>query len=222
MENELDSFIDNTDQESHLDPSVTEGNLIVSILTKPTATIRFLLHLNTEKHVLLLFFLAAVRNAFDQVLEKVDFTTGSDYQIGYIVGGVIGGGLFGVVLYYLYASLMAAFGRWVFNGSGTSSQFRVVLAWSVIPVLFGFALYIPQYFLTSAEFVTESEYLGSILLMLVGVAQLTLAIWSIVIMVKGTQVVQRFDGWKAFFNVILPGILFIVIIVAIAMSFTLF
>ena len=41
MENELDSFIDNTDQESHLDPSVTEGNLIVSILTKPTATIRF-------------------------------------------------------------------------------------------------------------------------------------------------------------------------------------
>ena len=84
MENELDSFIDNTDQESHLDPSVTEGNLIVSILTKPTATIRFLLHLNTEKHVLLLFFLAAVRNAFDQVLEKVDFTTGSDYQIGYI------------------------------------------------------------------------------------------------------------------------------------------
>ena len=140
--------------------------------------------------MLLLFFLAAVRNAFDQVLEKVDFTTGSDYQIGYIVGGVIGGGLFGVVLYYLYASLMAAFGRWVFNGSGTSSQFRVVLAWSVIPVLFGFALYIPQYFLTSAEFVTESEYLGSILLMLVGVAQLTLAIWSIVIMVKGTQVVS--------------------------------
>lgn len=221
IENELDSFLDSSDQESLLDPGINESNLFVSILTKPSATIRFLLHLGTEKYVLPIFLLAGIRNALDQVMEKVDFSAGSNYQIGYLIGGTIGGALIGVVLYYLYASLMAVFGKWVFNGTGNSSQFRVVSAWATIPALLGSVLLIPQYWVMKVDPSFQNEYVGIGILGVLGLAQLTLGIWTLVIMMKGAMIVQGFNAWKSFFNVLLPGVTLIIIVVLIALTFSL-
>jgi hypothetical protein len=59
-------------------------------------------------------------------------------------------------------------------------------------------------------FQPDSDYdvttLGGILVLLLGLLEVVLTVWALVIFVKGTMLVQQFSAWRAIGNMVLPGI----------------
>jgi hypothetical protein len=105
-------------------------------------------------------------------------------------------------------------------------QFRTVLAWATVPTVFSLALVIPELMIFGDDlFRSEQERTGTfidIMWMVFGLLEITLAIWAVVILVKGIALVQGFSTGKAIANALLPGLLIVIPIIVIVLLVQLF
>lgn len=138
---------------------------------------------------------------------------------------IILGGLFGWVTYYIYAWCMSVTGEWL-NGKSEPSKFRTIIAWALIPSICSLILLVPEVIifgedLFKSEPMNESLF-NTVSWIVFGLIEIALAIWSTVILVKGMSLIQNFGIGKSFLNMILPGIVIVVPIAAIALLVGLF
>lgn len=191
-------------------------NLLTEIWIKPTLVFKYLFKTNPEKYVWPLMITAGAVGGLEKGLEKAGEY--NSFAFGYVIGTLLGGALLGWISIYIYAWLLSLFGSGFLNGKAEPKAFRTVIAWSNIPsictvvltfisaVLYGNKLNDINLELTQTE---------AIFMIVLGLLQLGLSIWSLVLNIIGTMHIQNFKAGKATLNVLLPFItlafLFIII-----------
>ena len=200
------------------DPDIHEDNLLSKIWTKPTATFTYIFKNCPEKYVYLLLFLGGISNGLSRASERGLGDNASLLVI--LIISIVAGGIFGMLVYMFYAWLLSAAGHYL-KGRAEASDFRTVIAWAlvpsiaaIIPMAMEVALLGEGAFLSDYEAETSFQMFGYLGLLLV---ESVLAIWTLIILVKGIAFIQNFSIWKAILNLILPGLVFLALILVVVL-----
>jgi hypothetical protein len=201
-----------------LPSDINDDNLLLKIWLKPKDTLTHILKNYPDKYVTILLVLGGVVRAIDRASNK---SMGDNMSTVAVLGvAIIFGGLFGWMTYYIYAWAMSVTGQWI-KGESNSSQFRTIIAWALIPSICSLVLLGPELIvfgddLFKSEPVNDSS-LDGISWIIFGVIELTLGIWTMIILVKGISLIQNFSIGKSILNMILPGLLILIPILAIVL-----
>jgi hypothetical protein len=203
------------DELDNYSETIEPKEIFYKLITSPKEAFRFINNYKFDKHVTLLLFLAGITQAFDRATTK---NMGDRFSLpGLIAFCIIIGGIFGWITYYIYAASISWTGKWFQGRADTQSVLRI-LAYSLFPSIFILILLIPQiaiygnglfqsdYDISNTGLINNVVYYGLIL------CGLAFGIWSFVLSVIGISEVQRFPIWKALFNLLLPALLLISII----------
>lgn len=195
--------------------NLNTDSLLTEVWLKPKLVFKYLFKTDPEKYIWVLMAVAGATSALENAFEKMGGHE-TTYKLGLVMGAVVIGVLFGWLSFYLYSGVLSIIGRSLLGGKARSKQFRTVLAWSSIPssvsIIFSIlviAIYGAEaYNKFDAQDVTEV-----IVFAIAGLAQVGLGIWSLVITVQGTMLIQDFKLGKALVNVLLPVVSLIILIV---------
>ena len=183
---------------------LTENELLYSIWTKPTLTLKYIFKFCPNKNVTLFMALAGIVNALERNQKDLNGETG--FSIAFFAMAVVIGGLLGVVFGRLYAALLSWTGRWI-KGTANSDQFVTVVAWSSVPTICSLILLVPNFLIFKNEpfrVNLQDDNLSKIIaFIIIDVIQITLSIWAFVIVVRGIALLQNFSTKKAVWNLIL-------------------
>lgn len=192
--------------------SIHKGNLFLKIWTQPTATFQFIFKNQPEKYIHIFLILGGITNALNKA---ADNGLGETMSItGILVTSILAGGAIGWAIYLVIAWLLSFSGSFI-NGKATANQFQIVIGWALLPHIANLLL-LPIYL-----FVFGTDYFkGDLDEMTVGqtrslyalaLVSIILEIWSLIIMVKGTAIIQNFSIGKAVLNVLLPVFGFVIL-----------
>ncbi|MEL6557398.1 MAG: Yip1 family protein [Bacteroidota bacterium] len=208
-----------TDYQSDANEAVndlTDREIFSKIWFSPREVFRYLSRHEYDKYVPLLLIIGGISRTLDRAVEK---SMGDDYSlVAILLISVFLGGLLGWISLYIYSVLMSWMGTWLGGKSDTKSVLRV-LAHALIPSLFSLIFVAVSIIIYGKEiFVSEPRYLGSIdgiILLVLGIIEIALSIWSFIVLVAGISEIQSFSVGKALLNVLLPGIVFVGLIMTI-------
>lgn len=193
-----------------------------SIWTKPRKTIQQIIESDPEKLVLLLAGIAGISRALDRASLK-SMGDRLDWPI-IVVIALIAGPIGGILMLYIAGALVKWTGSWI-DGQGTPEKIRAALAWSSVPVVWVLPLWIPEIAIFGQElFTTQTPRIDAslslaLLLMAFGLLEVTVGIWTIVILAKCIGQVQGFSAWKGLGNLLLAGLVLFVPIFIVALLF---
>lgn len=204
---------------------LTFAEIFTQIWTSPRAVFFYVKDNANAKHVLFLLILAGIVNGLDKAASN---NSGDDMGlIGVIAISTIAGGLFGWITFLIYAHLLKWTGSWL-NGISNSDNLINIVAYSMIPSIIGLAPVIVQIgFFGNGLFQRDFDPsiqggIGIVLIMITGLLQIILAIYSLVLLVIGISVAQNFSVGKSILNAVLPLLLFIFPIIIIVLAIDLF
>lgn len=188
--------------------------IIKNIWFSPKATLRYALKSNNRFTIYILLFLGAIAYGFykginDQKFEDITF-------LNLVLLYVIASGLFGLISIYIFTSILRLTGEFL-GGNASGSEYRSALAWSSIPAIVGLFLLIPGYLILGLDIlqgfaaVYESPIYSTINTIFF-IIYYALMIWSLVIFVRGIQLIQNFSLLRTIGNLLLPSVVFMVLI----------
>jgi hypothetical protein len=111
--------------------------------------------------------------------------------------------LFALIGLYFVGWLLSLTGRWL-EGRGDSVAVRAAIAWAYVPRIWSGLLLLPLYILLAGgAYPDQAEDLsGNLLAGLVvgtiGFLEFVVAVWQLVILLKGVGEAHRFSAWRAF------------------------
>ncbi len=193
----------------------------VSMWTKPRATIQQIVDTNPER---LVMTLAAI-SGFAQVLDRASMRSLGDkleWPAIFLIAA-IAGPIGGIISLYIASALIRWTGTWI-GGNASSQNIRAALVWSNVPIIWALILWIPELALFGQELFTSEtptiDATPSLAFLMLGFAaiEISIAIWTIVVLLKCLGQVQSFSAWKALGNVVLAGLVVIVPIVVIVLG----
>lgn len=189
----------------------------------PRAVFRFIEAKKLDEYVYILLILNGICNAFDRA---VDRNLGDHLSLGVIIlGCVLLGGLLGWISLAIYAALLSWTGKWV-GGQADSKSLLRVLAYGTIPSIVASIFLIPQIGIYGiALFQQDGDITGGSVLQNVVFwgamfLEVVLAIWSFIITLIGVSEIQQISILKAFLNLLLPILIFVVPLLIIAGIFS--
>jgi len=208
------------EETENLSSDINDDNLFVKIWLNPTDTLKYILKNCPEKYVIILLVLGGIVRAIDRASIK---DMGDNMSTLSVLGiTIIFGGLFGWIAYYIYAWALSVTGEWL-NGKSDPSQFRTIIAWSLIPSICTLILLVPEVIIFGDDLFRSEPFneslLNTISWIMFGVIEIILAIWTLVILVNGISLIQNFGIGKSILNMILPGLVIAIPIMAIALLF---
>jgi hypothetical protein len=192
--------------------TVTPKNILTIIWFSPKETFGFINDYKYNKKIVLFLTLSGIVRSFDKAISK---NVGDNLSIWTIIFfGVISGILFGWLVNYIYAFLISWTGKW-FNGVGDTQSILRVIAYSSLPIIASlFILFLRILIYGNAIF--ESSFsdvynglFDTILYWTFYFIDLVLIIWTVVLLVIGTSVVQKISTGKAIINLLLPAFLIV-------------
>lgn len=190
---------------------ITERNLISKIWFQPTETLNFIINNCPEKYVTILIVLGGLVNALDKAFTR---NSNSDKSLIEVLPiAIIIGLLFGWITYYIYAYALSIVGEWI-GGKSQPKDFRTIIGWALVPLISTLILLIPQIFIFGDDLLLEDYDNENIILTMIYlgfiIIEFVLAIWSLVIFVKGIMIIQEFRIGKAILNMIMPGLMILI------------
>lgn len=218
MKNLLDDF-----NKPFQEPPLSDREVFMQIWTQPRKVFRFIDDYGYEKYLIPLLVLAGISRAFERASNQ---NTGEDNSLILVISlAIIVGGLFGWISYYFYSRLLSWTGRWL-DGIADGQSILRVLTYGLLPSILGlFFVFIQVLIFGKEVFVENATYQGSNILTNIVfwgavIAQLILSIYSLILIVIGLSVVQRFGIGKAILNLLLPVLIFVIPIVLILVIVT--
>ncbi|AMM50318.1 hypothetical protein TH61_02780 [Rufibacter sp. DG15C] len=207
----------------HESLEIDRENILVSIWLSPTDTLQYILRYCPHQHLTILFILGGIVRAIDRASAQNAGDRLPTYAV--ILFSVAGGALFGWMFYYLYAWALRVTGGWL-GGKAKLYEFRTVLAWSLVPSIASLFLLLPEILIFEDDVFksssSEASTFHSTMWIVFGAMQLTLNIWTFVILVNGISIIQNFSSARATFNAILPGlVLFVPFLLSLIFSYLL-
>ena len=210
MENEL-----NNNEEIEL----TDKEIFTEIWTSPRLVFRYINEKQYDKYVTVLLFLSGISATFGRASTNCVGDTMN--SLGFIIGVcIIGGGLLGWVTFYISSALISWTGKWL-NGQGNTKSFLRIGSHAMIPsivaLIFLFlkiGIYGIEIFKSDGD-IYSAGTLANIFFYGASILELLLGIWTVVLLVIGISEVQKFSIWKSILNMILPGFVVLIPLIAI-------
>ena len=198
----------------HEAAGVREDNVLVKLWLHPRATLQFILTHCPDKYVPALLVLGGIVRSLDRAQRT---NMGDKMSLpGVLLMAILVGGAFGWLTYYAYAWGLSLTGQWL-GGQATTDRFKTVVAWALVPTvltLIPFALELDMHgentFRSEVLEVVNLPLSDSFLEMAMLFSNLALTVWSVVIFVIGTRLIQGFGVGRALANMLLPGALLLV------------
>jgi hypothetical protein len=205
---------------SGIDPAAE--NPFLTIWTRPRATIRGIVDTNPLLHVVPLAMAGGVVQTIDRAVQR---NAGDVLSLPAIIAlAVFLGPIGGLIGLFVGGWFTRTAGRWL-GGHATPEQVRAAIAWSFIPGLATIPILIVQIgffgrdLFTQSKLTVDSDSFLTVVLMVTGVLEVVLGIWSFVILLKCVGEVQGFSAWKAFGSFILIGLVIFVPIMLLVILF---
>lgn len=175
---------------------------------QPKETFKYIFNHRAKESVFLFFVLAGIAKAVSKFLDEE--LVNSPFDVGHLVIRIILGGALGWIFYYIIAWFLEVAGG-LLKGKATVSQYKRVLAWSLIPVIISLFILIPQFFIFGAgsnSAIWENGFsMSSTGLIFFNVLISILDLWALLILVIGVVFIQNFSIGRAILNIVLPAIL---------------
>jgi len=172
----------------------------LAIWVRPRAAMRRILDTDPRRGVVALMVVAALVGAASLAAEPkiaVLLRVPSSFLLSVAFVALP---IWSIVGLYLFGFLIALTGRWL-DGQGNAAAVRAALAWSRVPLIWGGLLAIPRLILASAPGADAGDLMqnpGAAMLQgLLGMLQLILGVWAIVVMLKCLGEAHRFSAWRA-------------------------
>lgn len=191
------------------------NNLVTEIWVKPTLVFKYLFKTNPEKYLWILMILAGISSSLDNYLTKTHSYVNTSYSLGYLLGVIVFGALFGWISFYIFGWILSIFGSGFLNGHAKPKEFRTVLAWGSIPSTSSIILTILLaivYGTNSLSSDNISNEIEAYIFIVVGLMQIGLGIWGVIIITHGIKLIQKFSFGKALLNLLLPFIILVIIL----------
>ena len=188
----------------------TEGqspNPFVSIWTRPRETVRRLVDEDPARDVVILAILGGVAQVVLEIIvadpaQRASLTLGQAVVAAGIMGPTVG-----LLTVYVGAALTAWSGRWI-GGHATMQELRTAFGYANVPVIAGvIPLLILAALIGGLPTGDSSPAVYGILILLA----LVFRIWAFVLLLKGIGELQGFSAWKAWGNLILSMLPFILL-----------
>lgn len=220
-------MIENTNQEEIItspeaDNGINENNLLLKIWVKPKATLTYILENCPNKFIIPLMILGGITRSIDRASAQNMGDKQSTFFI--LMIAIIAGGMFGWLSYYFYAWLLKVTGKWL-GGIAEFEDFRTVIAWSLVPSICTLLLLVPELIIFGDDIfkseLSDPNVFSTLMLMVFGLLELTLGIWTLIIFIKGVTLIQKFNIGKAILNMILPVFVILIPILLIVFVFKL-
>jgi hypothetical protein len=197
---------DNPEMESF----VTPRNILTKIWFSPKEVFTFITVHKYDQYVTLLLILSGIAKAIDKALSK----NMGDYLPlwGVLICVILIGISFGQLVNYILAASLKWAGKWL-NGQADTKSILRITAYAMIPSicsLFLVIMQIPIYgsfiFQTSLYYLLiDSPYYQIYYTYII--VDILLVIWSVILLVIGLSVVQKFSILKAVLNLIIAAAL---------------
>jgi Yip1 domain len=180
-----------------------------SLWTRPRATMRQILDTDPRGRVILLTVLAGVVTALSlqsqpRLLELLPLEGGTLFLVALLAAPI-----WLLIVLYVGGFLVAVVGGWL-GGVGDGVAVRAAIGWSYVPTLWAALLLIPQYVLLDGWRLEPSDLQENpaalAVLGLLGLLQIVIGFWAVVIHVKCIGEAHRFSAWRALATLILSGI----------------
>ncbi len=201
-----------------------EGNPWLTMWTRPRGTIRMIVDTDPSRSVILLAVIYGISSTLSRSMQK---DTGDVLPLPALLGlAFIGGSIGGIIGNWICGALVRWTGSWL-GGVATLDECRAAIAWGSVPhaVNLGLMLVLLLVFGQDLFRSTGLDDVGmgkGVLLIAVGLTQVTLGIWSAVLNVKAVAEVHRFSAWKGLGAFLLVGLLFLGVVVLIVVVAVLF
>ena len=107
------------------------------------------------------------------------------------------------------------------GGEGTTAGVRAVYIWAMVPQIWGLLMWLPAIVIFRAElFTTARPTITNDFLLLIGymgflLLQITLQLWSAVLLVAALSEIEEFSIWRAIAALLIFGLILFVFICAI-------
>lgn len=185
----------------------------MSIWGSPAKTVGAIVKFNSRYQLWLL----SILHGLPMLLHLAqNMSVGAQFKTGWILFTlIILSGIVGIIGITIGSAFCYWTGRWI-GGRGSFTNVRAAVAWSNVPNVVTIAMWVLLFIvfredLFNGAFATTTVLSKQILLLCAGVVQLVMAIWAIVILVKGLAQVHGFSSWKGLLNVVLAVLFFIAI-----------
>ena len=182
-----------------------------SMWTRPRETIQKIIDSDDPEKMVL--FLAAIGGISSSLSSSAGNYAGDQLQLVWIiVGSLIVGPIAGVIGLYISGMLLSWTGKWI-GGQASAGYVRTALAWAQIPIIWTVILWIPEILVFGQEvFMTPDDSLATIPPYTIGfsVIKVTASAWAFILLLKSLGQVQGFSAWKAMWNLMSPGLLFLI------------
>lgn len=192
---------------------IEDKDIFTKIWTSPRLIFKYINDNNYNKHVNMLLILAGITNAFDRASTK---NLGDNVSlIGILALCIVLGALLGWIGYYLYSSLLSWTGKWL-DGKGNSNSILTMLSYAMIPAILTLVLIFIQMGLYGVGIfqsnfdVFSGGLISNIIFFTTSILELTLGIWTLVLIVIGLSEVQKISVPKAILNMLLPPLVILV------------
>ncbi len=185
-----------------------------TIWLHPRRTVRRIVALEPELHVVLLVCLAGVGRTLDRASMR---NAGEALSVQAILAiACVFGPIGGLIGLWVGSHLIRLAGTMI-GGQGERTQIKTAIAWASVPSVFALALWVPQILLFGSDLFTEatprldSQPLLWIPFIAISIAEVVLGVWSFVLLCNTVAEVQQFySAWRGFGNLILAGLLLVV------------
>lgn len=217
----MEDFLGSSQENNRL----TDKDVFTKIWSSPRQIFKYINDKNYDQYMIVLLLLSGISRSFDRASRN---NMGDTMSIWAIVGiCIIAGGLFGWLSYYIYAALMSWTGKWL-NAKGDTDSILRMLSYAMLPSVIALIFLIPQIAIYGNEIfkadgdITSAGWLANIFVYGSILFEVVLGIITIVFCVIGTSEVQKLSIGKSILNLLLPGIVIIVPILAIVLLFKMF
>ncbi|WP_379133247.1 YIP1 family protein [Paenibacillus sp. sgz500958] len=199
----------------------------LTVWTAPRRTIRsYLESSDPGRNALWLSIIAGFSYSLNRASSN---NTGDDMSLLMILlVSLIGGGIGGLLMFYLGSPLLRITGSWL-GGKGTTPEIKVALARGVfMPSVLIALMWIPELLLVGKELFTaetpnmDSNILILVLYLLCIFVELVFGVWAMVVGLKAIGEAHRFSAWKALICMILPALMLVVLMVVLVVLIGLF
>lgn len=188
----------------------------ITIWYRPRVTMRAIIESDPKKDVLLIVILSGILGFFTGTLVSFMITGDFTVLIIFMILTLILGPLIGIAQLYIMGAVLGFTGM-LLGGKGTAEEVRAALAWGNIPTFAISAVMIPFILMLFATMPSSEQVMqpGASVSPLVSLSSCFLMLtvpfflYSFYfVFLQSLAEAHQFSGWRAFFSILLPGIIF--------------
>ncbi len=180
----------------------------LSIWVHPRKTIRTLIEYNTNYRLVALCAIYGFQYIL-QILQYLSLGQGTS-----LIFVILLALIFSIPVGYIVFNVLSAFYFWIgklIKGKGSFKQIRAATYWSSVPMVVSCLVWIVLMVLHGnslfvAGYETKLVGAAAAVSMGLGVLQLVIGIWGLIIMLHALGEVQGFSAWMALLNLVLAGL----------------